>query len=251
MTDRQSQILNTIADEKRIEVVKLAEMMNVTQVTIRKDLAFLESKGLICRQHGVAMLNAENDVNNRLAFHYERKSEIAARAVELVNNGDVVMIESGSCCALLAEQITQKRKDVTIITNSVFIASYIRPAEGNHMILLGGTLLMEPMVTVGPVAIEAASGFYVDKFFTGTDGITPDGKFTGKNIMQIEVIRTMAKHAKKTVVLTDSSKFFRQGTAALFPMEEVYAVYTDAQCPQTAKEFLEEHQVKVYTGAGC
>ena len=108
MTQRQAQILHTVASERRIEVGKLAEMIGVSQVTIRKDLVYLEEKGLIKRQHGIAVLNAELDINNRLAVHYERKLDIASRAVELINDGDVVMIESGSCCALLAEQIVQK-----------------------------------------------------------------------------------------------------------------------------------------------
>lgn len=248
MTQRQSQILHAIASERRIEVGRLAELMGVSQVTIRKDLDYLEGKGLIQRQHGVAVLNAENDINNRLAVHYERKVGIASRAVELINDGDVIMMESGSCCTLLAEQIMRKRKNVTIITYSVYIANHIRPAECNQVILLGGALMMEPMVTVGPVAIDAISNFYVDKFFTGTDGITPSGEFTAKDLMQSEVIRKMAKHAKKTIVLTDSSKFSRQGTVCLFPAEEVYAVYTDAKCPQAVIDLLTERNVIINTG---
>lgn len=107
---------------------------------------------------------------------------------------------------------------------------------------------MEPMVTVGPITIEAISNFYVDKFFSGTDGLTPDGKFTAKDIMQAEVIREMAAHAKKTIVLTDSSKFPRQGTVTLFSADDVYAVYTDALCPQPVKELFEERNVIVNTG---
>jgi DeoR/GlpR family transcriptional regulator of sugar metabolism len=248
MTARQSQILHIISRERQVEVAKLAELVGVSQVTIRKDLSLLESKGFIKRQHGIAILNAETDINNRLAIYYERKIDIASRAVELIRDGDVVMIESGSCCTLLAEQIKLKSKNVTIITYSVFIANHIRPADSTNVILLGGSLLMEPMVTVGPLTIDAISSFYVDKFFTGTDGITPDGKFTAKDIMQAEAIRKMAKHAKKTIVLTDSSKFLRQGTVSLFSADDVYAVYTDALCPKPVKELFEERNVIVNTG---
>lgn len=248
MTSRQSQILHTIANERRVEVGRLAELVGVSQVTVRKDLAYLEDKGLIKRQHGFAVLNAETDINNRLAVHYERKVGIATRAVELINDGDVILVESGSCCTLLAEQVTRKRKNVTIITYSVYIANHIRPAESNQVILLGGSLLMEPMVTVGPITIDAMSNFYVDKFFTGTDGITPGGEFTAKDLMQAEVIRKMAKHAKKTIVLTDSSKFLRQGTVSLFPASDVYAVYTDSKCPQAVRDLLQEQNVMINTG---
>ena len=247
MTERQTRILNIISEEKKVEVIKLAELMNVTQVTIRKDLDFLESKGLIRRQHGTAELDAEDDITNRLAYHYYQKSLIAARAAEMIENGEVVMIESGSCCTLLAEQIVQKRKNVTIITNSVYIANYIRPATSNNVVLLGGSLLMEPMVTVGPIMCQAATNFYVDKFYTGTDGFTPNGYFTGKDIMRVETIRVMSKQAKKTIILTESNKFSRQGTLAQFPADDVYAVYTDTKIPQNVREYLEEHNVVVNT----
>lgn len=247
MTPRQSQIFHLIAKERKIEVGKLAELIGVSQVTVRKDLAYLELKGLIKRQHGFAELYAENDINNRLSIHYDRKADIAARAVELINDGDVILLESGSCCTLLAEQIVRKRKNVTIITYSVFIANHIRPAESNQVILLGGTLQMEPMVTVGPITLAALQYYYVDMFFMGTDGITPDGQFTAKELMQAEVIRTMIKHARRTVVLTDSSKFFRQGTVCVGPVKDIYAVYTDNKCPEGIKTLLQENNVILNT----
>ena len=245
MTQRQSQILHTVASERRIEVGRLAEILGVSQVTIRKDLDVLEKQSLIKRQHGVAVLNAELDINNRLAIHYEQKHSIVTRAVTLINDGDVIMIESGSCCALLAEQIAQKRRNVTIITCSVHIANRLRQAESIQVRLLGGTVLMEPMVTVGPLTMQALDNFYVDKLFTGTDGITPNGAFTGKDIRQSEVIRKMAQHSKKTIVMTDSSKFRRQGTVILFPPEDVYAVYTDSACDPEIVQMFREHGVIV------
>lgn len=248
MNDRQSQILHAVAKERRIEVGKLSELVGVSQATVRKDLIYLEKKGLICREHGVALLNAENDISNRLAVHYERKLDIASRAAELISDGDVIMLESGSCCALLAEQIAAKRKNVTIITYSVFIANHIRPAAGNSVILLGGKIQMEPMLTVGPLAVEAVSHFYVDRFFTGTDGITPGGEFTAQNLELAEVIRAMAKNARQTIVMTDSSKFSRQGTVCLFPASSVYAVYTDPGCPPRIRQLLEENGVLLNTG---
>ena len=127
---------------------------HLSQVTIRKDLDVLEGKRLIRRQQGFAELDSEDDVTNRLAYHHKEKLAIAEAAVSQIKNGETVMIESGSCCALLAEQIVKKLKDVTIITNSVYIAEHIRPALGNHVILLGGEIQMEPMVTVGPITVS-------------------------------------------------------------------------------------------------
>jgi len=248
MTDRQLKLLHIIAEKQRIEVGKLAEIADVSQVTIRKDLVSMEKRGLIKRQHGIALLNAENDISNRLCVHYERKLDIAMRAVKLIEDGDIIMLESGSCCALLAEQIAKKRKNVTIVTYSVFIANHIRPAESNTIVLLGGSIQMEPMVTVGPLTVEAASKFYVDKFFTGTDGITPKGDFTAQNLEMANVISMMASRARHTIVMTDSSKFSRQGTVCIFPIRDAYAVYTDSQCPAEIIELFKKNEVIVSMG---
>ena len=243
LTSRQSQILREIASERRIKVGRLVDITGVSEVTIRRDLDYLAKKGLIVRQHGFAQIIAENDINNRMVVHYDRKLDIAMRAVELIEDGDVIMLESGSCCALLAEQIAAKRRNVTIVTYSAFIANHIRPAGTNKVVLLGGEIQMEPMVTVGPLAVQAASQFYVDKFFSGTDGITPNGEFTAQNLMMAEVIQTMASRAKHTIVMTDSSKFGHQGTVCIFSIKDVYAVYTDTGCPNDIQELLKKNNV--------
>ena len=246
MSERQFQILAIISENGRMEVAKLAKLLNVSQVTIRKDLDVLEGKRLIRRQQGFAELDSEDDVTNRLAYHHKEKLAIAEAAVSQIKNGETVMIESGSCCALLAEQIVKKLKDVTIITNSVYIAEHIRPALGNHVILLGGEIQMEPMVTVGPIMVQATSNFYVDKFYTGADGFTSDGYFTGGDIMRVETIRTMSKQAKKTIVLTESEKFTAHGVIALLPCKEVYALYTDDKISAKVKAYLQQSGVNVY-----
>lgn len=77
-------------------------------------------------EHGFACLGSADNLHARIAYHYEAKKKIAARAAELIRDGETLMIESGSCCALLAEALTASRKDLTIITNNAFIADYIR-----------------------------------------------------------------------------------------------------------------------------
>lgn len=246
MTEKQFQILAIISENGRVEVARLAEMLGVSQVTIRKNLDVLESRRLIRRQQGIAELDSEDDVTNRLAYHHREKLAIAMEAVKEIKNGETVMIESGSCCTLLAEQIVKQLKDVTIITNSVYMADHIRPALGNHVILLGGEIQMEPMVTVGPIMVQAAGNFYVDKFYTGVDGFTPDGYFTASDIMRVESIRTMAKQARKTIVLTESEKFAYHGVMALLPSSSIHALYTDTMLPKEVAEYLEKSGVVVH-----
>ena len=136
MLARHTKILELITENKKMEVTKLSQLLSVSQVTIRKDLIQLENSGLIVREHGFATLNSSDDINNRLAYHYDIKQRIAKLAVESIEDGETVMIESGSCCALVALEIAQTKKDVTIITNSAFIADYIRKVAKIRIIYL-------------------------------------------------------------------------------------------------------------------
>lgn len=151
MLARHTKILELITENKKMEVTKLSQLLSVSQVTIRKDLIQLENSGLIVREHGFATLNSSDDINNRLAYHYDIKQRIAKLAVESIEDGETVMIESGSCCALVALEIAQTKKDVTIITNSAFIADYIRKVAKIRIILLGGEYQNESQVMVGPI----------------------------------------------------------------------------------------------------
>ena len=92
-------------------------MLDVSQVTIRKDLDALEKSGIIIREHGYAVLNDSDDINTRLAYHYEIKQKIARKAAETIHDGETLMIESGSCCSLLALEIAKTKQEVTLITN--------------------------------------------------------------------------------------------------------------------------------------
>lgn len=102
---RLEQIIKLVSEYEKIDVNTLSEKLNVSKVTIRKDLDKLESKGLLHREHGYAVLNSGDDLNVRLSINYEIKRKIVQEAVKLVSDNETIMIESGSTCALLAEEI--------------------------------------------------------------------------------------------------------------------------------------------------
>jgi DeoR/GlpR family transcriptional regulator of sugar metabolism len=245
MIERHTKLLDIVSSNKRMEVTKLAELLKVSQVTIRKDLSILEEKGLLSREHGYAVINSSDDINNRLAFNYDIKRKIARLAAELVSNGETVMIESGSSCSLLAEELAFNKRDITIITNSVFIANYIREAPYTKVILLGGDYQPESQVVVGPIARKGIKEFFVDKLFVGTDGYIPNMGFTGKNHMRTETVKSMAENANKIIVLTESSKFSQQGVVSQFRTEEVDYVFTDQNLSSDILEQLRRNNVNV------
>jgi len=246
MTGRHTRILEILTTQKRIEVARLAGLVDVSQVTVRKDLDQLEAQGLIHREHGFAVISSMDDINNRLAYHYDIKRAIAAAAAGTVQNGETVMIESGSCCALLADALVRSKQDVTIITNSAFIAGYIRKAPGAKIVLLGGDYQTESQVMVGPITRKCAEEYFVDKLFIGTDGFTERSGFTGTNRMRAEAVRDMARQAAKVVILTEAEKFAQQGVVALMNTEQVDTVYTDDRIPEASEAYLREHGVQVF-----
>ena len=242
---RLDEIINLVSQEKKIDVNTLSEKLGVSKVTIRKDLDKLERKGLLHREHGYAVLNSGDDLNVRLSYNYNIKKRIAAKAVELVRDNETIMIESGSCCALVALEIAKTKKDVTLITNSAFIADYIRKHTAIKIILLGGEYQHESQVMVGPMMRKCAESFFVDKLFIGTDGFSVETGFTGNDYMRCEAVKDMARQASKVMIVTESDKFHQKGISSLIDLKQVTCIYTDQGIPQEIEEYFKEKHIQV------
>ena len=141
MKERHNAILEYITTHGKTEVSILAEKLHTSEVTIRKDLDLLEEKGMLKRERGYAVPNDPGNIFYRMAFHPDLKQRIARTAADCVSDGETVMIETGSTCILFAEELARTRKNVTIVTNSVCLAEYVRKYTNVQLILLGGILL--------------------------------------------------------------------------------------------------------------
>ena len=242
MSTRQLTLLESIVVAGRIAVAELAGIAHVSTVTIRKDLDDLEARGLIRRERGVAMLVSPDDPAGRLAYHYAEKARIAAAAAATVNDGETVMIEAGSCCAILAEQISIQCTGITIVTNSAFIAQRLGAHPMVSTVLLGGEQQHDSRVLVGPMVELCARQFIVDRLFIGTDGFIPSLGFTARDYMRATAVRALASRAERVVVLTESEKLGSHGPVPLLDAHDVAALWTDSAAPDA--------QVDALTGAG-
>ncbi len=245
MGKRENKVLDILSAHGKIEVAVLAEKIGVSQVTIRKDLDALEEKGIVRREHGYAIIGGLEDVNNRLAFNYEEKRKIARLAATLVAPGETVMIENGSCCTLLAEEIAKTNQGATIITNSAFIASYIRRIDGVNIVLLGGDFQNDAQVMVGPILKTCVSQFFVDKLFVGTDGFSEERGFATNNHLRAQAVRDMAEHAAKVVVVTESQKFEVQSVVPFNLGNTIKCVVTDDQIAPSSEKVMEKCGIEV------
>ena len=245
MNERHSMILNLVSKRKKISVGELAQLIGISEVTVRKDLSVLEYRGLLRREHGYAAMVESDDVSKRLSFNYNIKRLIAAKASTDIRDGETIMIESGSCCALLAEEIVSTHRDITIVTNSVFIASFIRHKGNSKVILLGGEFQKEAQVMVGPLINKCVEDFYVNKFFIGTDGFNDFGAMSG-DLMRAEAVRAMATNADRVIILTESKKFSQTGVVPLLPYNRINTIYTDDKILSGTKDFLIQKNIAVF-----
>lgn len=245
MNKRKNKILDILAKNQRIEVSALSVQLGVSQVTIRKDLDALEKTGIIKREHGFAILSTTNNILGRLAYHYDIKKQIALKAVDLIHDGETVMIENGSCCAILAEALAEAKKNLTIITNSAFIADYIRQQAGFDIVLLGGIYQHDSQAIVGPMVRQCAENFWVKNFFIGIDGYSAQTGFTNQDQLRAQAVRDMAHQAENVIVLTESEKFEKHGTIPLNITAQVSYVITDGNISDSAKLQLAEQAIPI------
>lgn len=245
MADRISQILSLLSEKNKMEVSAISNTLGISQVTVRKYLDQMERRGIIRREHGYALLSESNDIAIRMAYHYDTKRRIAMKAAELVSDGETIMIESGSCCAILAELLTSKRKRLTVLTNSAFIADYIRGLSEFEIVLFGGTYQQDAQVMVGPMVSKCAENFWVDKFFIGVDGYSEKQGFTNHNQMRAQAVRDMSKQAEQVIVLTESEKFLKHGTVPLNINSQVKTLITDNSLQAETEEKLKNEGIRL------
>ena len=243
--NRIAEIVRLIVENGKMDVAKLSDSMNVSQVTIRKDLNELEEKGIIKRSFGYAIINNADDISSRLAFHYNEKMAIAKKASSLVNDHETVIIESGSCCALLASVLANEKKDITIITNSAFISDYVRNYPSVNLILLGGIYQKDSQCTVGPALAETVRNYHVKSMFIGTDGYHPSIGFTNKDTLRARAVRDMSRSCEEVIVLTESQKFGNVGTVPLNLTTRIKAVVTDSDIAKETINSLRNSDIDI------
>jgi len=206
LNERQNKILKILGKNDQTSVNDLSEKLEVSTVTIRQDLNFLEAEGLLKRVHGGAVLKDADDLENRLGVNYEKKLRIAKKVASFVNEGETILIESGSINVLLARELL-KIKKVTIITTNVYIARQFRKNEQANIIILGGIYQHDSETLVGKITKTCIDQINIDKAFIGIDGYTAAAGFTSRDLFRAEISSYIIQKAKDVFIVSDSSKF--------------------------------------------
>jgi DeoR family transcriptional regulator, aga operon transcriptional repressor len=206
---RHDEILKSISRLRSVSVQDLTERTGVSEVTIRKDLSILEEMGLVVRTHGGAQLaediSARRDLESRAVEHVAEKRQIASLAAQLIADGDTIFLDSGSTCAILAEQIVGK--NLRVVTNSIAVMNALAEAHGISLFSIGGSYRREAGSFLGPLALENIKGFQIETCFVGATGISGRGVFSSQNILESQLKTAILQNSRRRIVLADTSKF--------------------------------------------
>lgn len=244
--ERRVHILQIVRSEGHVRVNELASLFKTSAVTIRNDLKELHQRGLVLRSHGGAVLPdtilRESPLHDRLKAHSEEKLRIGVLASTLINNGETIILDSGTTTLEIARQI-KNRKGLQIITNGVNIAVELLDARGVQTYIVGGTVRGESASIVGRSTEDMLDHFSADKLFLSGAGCDPEFGVSGANLEEIMVNRAMLRISREIILVADASKFSKRGMSRIAPFSEIDTVISDSN-------LSEEIQRKLHS-AGC
>lgn len=217
MNTRQQQIIELVNSRGSVAVSELAQLVGVSEVTVRQDLNQLAQQRVLCRVHGAAKALDSDDVGTRMNTRYGIKLALAHYAADLINDGESVLIEGGSTNALLA-RILASRKSLTLITVSHYIGHLLKDAACD-VIILGGMLQKSSESITGPLTRYCIQQIHFHKAFVGADGWHPEAGFTGRDMQRCDVVDAVLAKGADSYVLTDRSKF---GQIHPYPLSSGY-----------------------------
>ena len=244
--ERKQEILKLLHRDGRVYVSELSKTFGISDVTIRMDLADLESKGLLSRVHGGAVSSYKTyynmDMQQRLAANRESKERIAEKVAEMIEDHDTVMLNSGTTTLTILRRIPAGLT-LNIVTNSIAIALEAAGNPNYNVILLGGSVNARYQFVYGDTAAAQLKGYHADKLILSVDGISAESGFTTYYDKEAELDRLMLAGAATRIVAADSGKLGRTAFAHIAPLQAADYIVTNAG--SAAEEDLAELQETV------
>ncbi|MBI6120132.1 DeoR/GlpR family DNA-binding transcription regulator [Salegentibacter maritimus] len=246
--ERHQIIIEKITKDGQVKVQDLCDEFDVSSVTVRKDLKFLEEKGLLYRMHGGAThtnpYTTDRHVNEKEKIHLSEKMGIGEVAAKMVTANDSILIASGTTVLSLAKNI-KPLENLTVITSALNVALELNQHIEIEVIQLGGILRKRSSSVTGLYAENNLSDFSCSKLFLGVDGIDLEFGLTTANMMEARLNREMIKVSQKTIVLADSTKFGKRGFGRICGFDSIDEIITDSGISKFTREALEEHGIKI------
>lgn len=242
--ERHKTILQELQREGIVNTFELAESLNVSTMTIRRDLTKFANQGLITLTHGGAIINRgalfEHNTSLKEEVMVQEKRDIAKFCVDLINEGDSVFLDGGTTTKEIAALLLDK-KNIVVITNSLYCANALTSAKGLKLIMVPGEFRETSMAFLGPFAVDFISKFKIDIVFLPTEGLTPDFGASVPNTQDADTKRYLATHAEKVIVVADSSKLGKSYLCNICSLKDMDLLVTDKNADE---EILDELRSK-------
>jgi DeoR family transcriptional regulator, fructose operon transcriptional repressor len=238
--ERQQHILDHARAAGRVDVHTLAQDLDVTPETVRRDLTILAQHGVLRRVHGGAIpverLGFEPGVDARSERFVAEKERIAKAALAHLPDEGTVLLDAGTTTLRLAERLPHDR-ELTIVTNSLPIAVLVAKQPNLSLYLLGGRVRGRTLAAVGAWLTSALQDVFVDVAFLGTNGLSVSRGLSTPDQSEAAAKRAMIKAARRSVVLTDHTKIGVEHFSRFADLSEMAALITDSGLdPETATE---------------
>jgi DeoR/GlpR family transcriptional regulator of sugar metabolism len=247
---RREKILQLLQENGSCRVQELKELFKVSEPTIRSDLESLERTGLITRQHGGAYLNTLASTSLSLALpsrgNDEEKARIGKKAAEFVNNGDNIILDSGTTVTEMVMHLNT-RTGLNIVTNALNIALHLGMEPTNNILVVGGEFKPPTLSLTGEKGLALFENLYVEKLFLATGGFSLEAGLTYPSFSDLAIKRAMIASAKTIYLLADSTKLEKVLFASLGSVDKVKYLITDSGISSEYTKRLKAAGVTVIT----
>ena len=248
-TERRRLIRSLVESQSQGSVSDLARRFKVSEVTIRSDLAALADIGALVRIHGGALPPGESEelpITVKQTLYHAEKVRIAAAAAGLIQDGETVILDSGTTTAEIARQIRGlKLRAINVVTNALNIAVLLANAHHVNLIIPGGVLRRKSWSLSGPQAEQALGELQADRLFLGVDSLDPEIGLMTPYVLEAKLNAMMIRIARQTVAVTDSSKLLRRNLSVIAPVEQVHLLITDRAAAPDAVTAIRARGVEV------
>ena len=247
-TERHTQLVALLKAHGYCSVSEMSSTLDVTPMTIRRDLRILSEKHIIQITHGGARFCApkqiEPDFSVRTHEHLAEKQAIGKRAAELfIEEGDVVGIDSGSTTVEVARNLPNV--PLTVVTHSLAAANVVAQNNQHQLIMLGGMLQHEANCFCGLQAVTVVRNLHINKLFLGASGLLIPDRLSSSNLLDAEVKQALINSARQVILCADSSKIGKAFLAYFASLDAIHALVTDREIATADREALECHNVRV------
>lgn len=245
---RRMKILEWLQEEGAARVRTLADAFGVSEVTVRQDLEKLEAEGHVVREHGGAFLKSVPQQVRAMALHHmvhmDAKRRIGRAAAALVQDGETIILDSGSTTTEISTHLAS-RSGLTVITNALNIALALGGLPGFDVHMPGGHFKAPTLSLSGERSGDYFRGLFAQKLFLATAAVSLDAGLTFPSLSDITVKRAMIESAAEVILVADSSKIGHRSFSSLGGIELVHVLVTDDGIKDEDRAGFEAAGVKV------